>query len=101
MQNQNEGSRKVTKHVMMSTISFIQANLQYSIAASRVLSRTLAVKGIDMTLIQELWYHEGHIMGLNIPGYILFCLSGIDLEHVSLQRTLIYGCYQDSLVGTW
>jgi len=71
VQNQNEGSRKATEHVMMNTISFIQANLQHSIAASRVLSRTLAVKGIDMTLIQELWYHEGHIMGLNIPGYTL------------------------------
>ena len=63
---------------MMSTISFIQANLQHSIAASRVLSRTLAVKGIDMALIQELWYREGHIMGLNIAGYTLFCMSGID-----------------------
>jgi len=31
-----------------------------------------------MTLIQEPWYHEGHIMGLNIPGYTLLCLSGID-----------------------
>jgi len=39
---------------MASTVSFIQANLQHSIAASRVLSRTVSVKGIDMALIQEL-----------------------------------------------
>ena len=48
---------------MVSTISFIQANLQHSIAASRVLSRTVSVKGIDISLIQELWYHEGRIRG--------------------------------------
>jgi hypothetical protein len=54
---------------MVSTISFIQANVQHSIAASRVLSRTVSVKGIDMALIQEMWYHEGCIRGLNIPGY--------------------------------
>ena len=78
MQNQNKRSRKAAEHVMMSTISFIQANLQHSIAASRVLSRTLAVKGIDMALIQEPWFLEDHTMGLNIPGYTLFCMSGID-----------------------
>jgi hypothetical protein len=63
---------------MVSTISFIQANLQHSIAASRVLSRTVSVKGIDMALTQEPWYHEGHIRGLNIPQYTLFSASGID-----------------------
>ena len=31
-----------------------------------------------MALIQEPWYCEGHIMGRNIPGYILFSASGID-----------------------
>jgi hypothetical protein len=31
-----------------------------------------------MALIQEPQYHEGHIMGLNIPGYTLFCMSGIE-----------------------
>jgi len=41
---------------MVSTISFIQANLQKSITASRVLTRTVFVKGIDMAIIQELWY---------------------------------------------
>jgi hypothetical protein len=70
VQNQNERSRKAAEHVMVSTISFIQANLQHSIAASRVVSRTLAVKGIGMALIQELWCHEGHIMSLNIPGIL-------------------------------
>ena len=38
---------------MVSTISFVQANLQHSTAASRVLSRTVSVKGIDIALIQE------------------------------------------------
>jgi len=41
---------------MVCTTSFIQANLQHSIAASKVLSRTVSVKGIDMALMQELWY---------------------------------------------
>jgi hypothetical protein len=53
---------------MVNNISFIQANLQNSIAASRILTRTVSAKGIDMALIQELWYSEGHIRGLNIPG---------------------------------
>jgi hypothetical protein len=49
-----------------SSISFIEANLQHSIAASRILSRTVSVKGIDMALIQEPWYCKGCIRGLNI-----------------------------------
>jgi len=60
------------------------SNLQHSIAASRVFNRTVIVNGIDTAMIQEAWYIEGRIMDLNIPGYILFCLSGIDLENVSL-----------------
>lgn len=78
----------------MSNISFIQANLQHSIAASRVLTRTVVVKGIDMVLIQETWYREGHIMGLNIQA-IPFSVrvEQLELEHVSLQGTKIYGCY--------
>jgi hypothetical protein len=63
---------------MVSSTSFVQANLQHSIAASRVLSRTVAVNGIDMALVQEPWVCEGHIMGLHIPGYTLFCGSGMD-----------------------
>jgi hypothetical protein len=41
---------------MVSTISFIHANVQNSIAASRVLTRTAFVKGINMAIIQEPWY---------------------------------------------
>jgi len=40
---------------MVSNISFIQANLQHSIAASRVLTRRVNVEGIDMALIKEPW----------------------------------------------
>ena len=58
-----------------------------SIAASRVFSRTVSVKEIDMALIQEPWYREGSIRGLNIPGYTLFSMSGTDLELVSLRGT--------------
>ena len=54
---------------MVSTTSFIQANVQHSIAASRVLSGTVAVKGIDLALLQEPWVREGCIMGLNIQAY--------------------------------
>ena len=57
---------------VVNTISFIQVNLQHSIAASRVLFRAVSVKGIDMALIQEPWYREGRIRGLKIPGYNLF-----------------------------
>jgi hypothetical protein len=49
---------------MVSSISFVEANLQHSIAASRILSRTVAVNGIDMALVQEPWVREGRIMGL-------------------------------------
>jgi hypothetical protein len=54
------------EQVMVSTVSIIQANLQYSIAPSRILIGTVGGKGIDMTLIQEPWYRDGYIMGLNI-----------------------------------
>jgi hypothetical protein len=64
--------------MVSTTISFIQANLQHSIAASKILSRTVAVKGIDLALIQEPWVREGRIMGLNIQGYTLFCARGTD-----------------------
>jgi hypothetical protein len=36
---------------MVSTLSFIQTNLQRNIAVSRVLTRTVCGKGIDMALI--------------------------------------------------
>jgi hypothetical protein len=54
---------------MAGTVSFIQANLQHSIAASRILTSTVGVKGIDVALLQEPWYRGGCISGLKIPGY--------------------------------
>jgi len=38
----------------------------------------VSVTAIDMALIQETWYSERHIRGLNIPGYTLFSAGGID-----------------------
>jgi hypothetical protein len=63
---------------MVSTISFIQTNLQHSIAASRIFTRTVGAKGTDVALIQEPWYRGGCVRGLNIPGYSLFSVNGID-----------------------
>jgi hypothetical protein len=63
---------------MLCNTSFIEANLQQTIAASRFLSRTVNVKGINMALIQEPWYREGRIRGLNIPGCTLVSAGGID-----------------------
>jgi hypothetical protein len=40
-------------NLMVSTITFIQANLQHSIAASRILTRMVSGKGIDMALIRN------------------------------------------------
>ena len=60
----------------LSTISFIQANLQHSTAASGILTRTVGVKGIDMALVQEAWYREDCIRGLNLPGYTLYSAGG-------------------------
>jgi len=51
----------------------MQANLQHSIAASRIITRTVSVKGIDMALVQEPRDSEDCIRGLNIPGYTLYC----------------------------
>jgi len=61
---------------MVSTISFIQANLQHSIAASGILTKTVGAKGIDMELMQEPWYRKDRIGGLNIPGYTLYSARG-------------------------
>jgi len=38
----------------------------------------VSVKEIDMALIQEPWYHEDRISGLNIPGYTLYSAGGTD-----------------------
>jgi hypothetical protein len=59
---------------MVSTISFIQANLQHSIAASGIFTRTEGVKGVDVALIQETWYRDGCVSGLSILGlYPVLC----------------------------
>jgi len=63
---------------MVCTISFIQANLQYSIAASSILTRTVCAKGMDLALIQEPWYCDGCVSSLNIPGYTLYSVRGKD-----------------------
>ena len=31
-----------------------------------------------MVLIQEPWYRDGHVSGLNIPGYTLYSVRGKD-----------------------
>jgi len=46
-----EEEEEKTDQVMVSTISFIQANLQNSIAVSRILTKKVGVKEIDMALI--------------------------------------------------
>jgi hypothetical protein len=63
---------------MVSTISFIQSNLQHRIAASSILTRTVDVKGIDLMLIQEPWYRDDRVSGLNFPGYSLYTARGKD-----------------------
>jgi hypothetical protein len=72
---------------MASTISSIQANLQHSIAASRILTRTVGVKGNDVALIQEPWYRGSCIRALNIPGYSLFSVNGIDRPRACILMT--------------
>jgi len=54
---------------MVSNSSFMQSNVQHSFAASRLISRAVSVKGIYMTLIQELWYQEG-ILANRIFQYV-------------------------------
>jgi hypothetical protein len=63
---------------MVSTISFIQANLQRSIAASGILTRAVGIKGIDLALVQEPSYRDECVSGLNIPGYTLYSAGGKD-----------------------
>jgi hypothetical protein len=63
---------------MVSTISFIQANLQRGIAASSILTRAVGIKGIDLALIQEPSYRDECVSGLNIPGYTLYAAGGKD-----------------------
>ena len=63
---------------MVSTITFLQANLQHSIAASGILTRTVGVAGVDMALIHEPYYRDGCVGGLGIPGYTLYTQGGKD-----------------------
>jgi len=63
--NKNE---EEAERIMVSNISFVQANLQHSIVASGVFTRRAGLKGIDMALVQEQWYREDCIRGLNIAG---------------------------------
>jgi len=61
---------------MVSTISFIQANLQHSIAASGFLTRKVSAEGADVSLVQEPWCREDCIRGLTVPGYTLYSARG-------------------------
>ena len=79
------------ERVMVSTISFIQANLQHSIAASGILTRTVGVKGIDMTLVQEPWYRENCIRGLHIPGYTLYSARGKERPRACILARVLPG----------
>ena len=60
---EEEKENEESEHDMVSTISFNQTNLQHSIAASRILTRTVSIKVIDMALIQEPLYREDCIRG--------------------------------------
>ena len=84
---ESEEEEEVTGNVV-STITFLQANLQHSIAASGILTRTVSVAGADMARIQEPWYRDGCVGGLSIPGYTLIPREErIDLGHVSWLGT--------------
>jgi hypothetical protein len=73
---------------MVSTISFMHANPQHSTAAYRIFARTVGIKGIHMTLIQETWHRKDCIRGLNIRGYTLYSAGGKDRPRlVSLRGT--------------
>jgi hypothetical protein len=67
-EEKKEEKEEEPEHDMVSTISFTKANLQHSSAVSRILTRTVSMKGIDIALIQESLYCEDHIRGLNISG---------------------------------
>ena len=53
-EEEEEEEEEEAEWVMVSTISFIQANLQHSTAASGILTRIVGVKGTDVALVQEL-----------------------------------------------
>ena len=92
IREEEEEEKEEVKRVMVSTISFIQANLQHSIAASGILSRTIGIKGTDMALEQEPWYRDDCIRGLTIPGYTLYSARG-------KERTT--GCILARIMNAW
>jgi hypothetical protein len=61
---------------MVSNISLIQANMQHSIATSRVPSRTVSVKGIDMALNTGTVVLQGPYYGPEYSTIYLFYASG-------------------------
>jgi hypothetical protein len=73
-----EEEEKKAERAMVSKVSFIQANLQHNISASRIITRTGSVKRIHMTQIQKPWHCEDCTRGLNIPGYNLYSAGGMD-----------------------
>jgi len=84
---EEEKKEEEAERDMVSTTSFIQSKLHHSIAASRILTRTVSVKGIYMARIQERWYHEDRIRSLNIPGYTLYSAGGTDRPRACILAT--------------
>ena len=58
--------------------------MQNIIAASGILTRTVGVKRMDIASMQEPWYHENRIRGLNIPGYALYSARGNEKPRASI-----------------
>jgi hypothetical protein len=61
-----------------------------------------ALKRIGMAPIQEPWVREGRLKSLNITGYILFCVGGIDRPTGRiLERNMLMlpGCSSRYLVA--
>jgi hypothetical protein len=57
---------------------FNQAYLQHSFTASRIFTRPISVKGIDIERTQEPWFRENRVRGLNIPRYNLYSEDATD-----------------------
>jgi hypothetical protein len=78
-----EGKNNLTPHTptvdeeveeeanLMVVFSSIQVNLQHKIADSKVLTKTVSGKEIDIALTQEQWYRDNCIRGLDIQGYTM------------------------------
>jgi len=69
---------------MVSNILFTQVNLQHSVAASRIITRTVNVKEIDNELLQEQRYRDYSIRSLIIPGYTLYSGGGTDRPKICI-----------------